>query len=402
MPNNTSLIARESHESKRGHSAEMSSPWPTELKSAHKLTVLNPFAIRSSDCGAICSGLAVVLQPILLGILLFLTNQNRLLAEEARPAIDSDWPQWRGPRGDGSWHAPALAETWPTDGLRQLWQAEISGGYAGVIVASRRVLVMDRVVELETNSDDKTSAAIRLEQERLQCFDAESGQHLWSFSYDQTYGDLSYGTGPRAAPTVSDGLVYTFGTFGKLHCLNLANGRLLWSHDVMKHFGGRLPEWGFAASPQIYRDTVIVFAGGLQSRCLLAFDRRSGKLKWSSLNDQAGYSWPVVVSRPGFDLLVCWTPSHIRGVNAANGEPLWATPYEVTYGVSIATPVVHQDTILVCGYWHGSKAIRLGATATDATLQWEENKFLRGLMSQPLCRDGHVYLLDKQYGLTCF
>ena len=50
----------------------------------------------------------------------------------------------------------------------------------------------------------------------------------------------------------------------------------------------------------------------------------------------------------------------------------------------------------------GLKTIRLGDTPTNAKLAWEENKCLRGLMSQPLSRDGHVYLLDKQYGLTCF
>ena len=58
--------------------------------------------------------------------------------------------------------------------------------------------------------------------------------------------------------------------------------------------------------------------------------------------------------------------------------------------------------IFVVGYWHGSKTIRLGDTPTNATLAWEENKFLRGIMSQSLSRDGRVYLLDKQYGLTCF
>ena len=69
--------------------------------------------------------------------------------------------------------------------------------------------------------------------------------------------------------------------------------------------------------------------------------------------------------------------------------------------VSIATPIVRDDLVFVAGYWEGSKAIRLGPQLADATLAWED-KMLRGLMSQPLERDGHVYLLDKQFGLTCF
>ncbi|MFZ2640897.1 MAG: PQQ-binding-like beta-propeller repeat protein, partial [Verrucomicrobiia bacterium] len=85
-----------------------------------------------------------------------------------------------------------------------------------------------------------------------------------------------------------------------------------------------------------------------------------------------------------------------------DGKPLWAVPYPVTYGVSIASPIFHEGIVFVAGYWQGSKAIQLGPGPTDAKLRWEENQFLRGEMSQPLCRDGHVYLLDKTHGLTCF
>lgn len=77
-------------------------------------------------------------------------------------------------------------------------------------------------------------------------------------------------------------------------------------------------------------------------------------------------------------------------------------PYKVTYGVSIATPIYQQNTLFVTGYWEGSKAIRLGPNPADAKIIWQENQFLRGLMTQPLYRDGHVYMIDKTFGLTCF
>lgn len=77
-------------------------------------------------------------------------------------------------------------------------------------------------------------------------------------------------------------------------------------------------------------------------------------------------------------------------------------PYKITYGVSIATPIYREGLALVCGYWDGSKAVRLGDQPHEAELAWEENRFLRGLMAQPLYRDGLAYLLDKQHGLVCF
>lgn len=318
--------------------------------------------------------------------------------------IDTDWPSWRGPRGDGSWNAPRLADNWPKEGLVTEWSAKIGGGYAGISVASDRVITMDRrgIEDADQAANDEETTPAREELERVLCFDLRTGKERWTFVYEQPYGDLAYGNGPRAAPTIHGDVVLTLGSLGKLFCLNVADGEVSWSHDLVKEFKGRPPVWGYAASPLVYQDTVVVFAGGDDGFCLVAFDLKTGQLKWHSLSDKAGYSWPVPVRRNGRTQLVCWTPSHIRGIDAADGRPLWNVPYEVAEGVSIATPIIHDDIALVCGYWAGSRAIKLGGDPTDAKLLWEENRYLRGLMSQPLYRNGFAYLLDKQYGLSCF
>jgi outer membrane protein assembly factor BamB len=318
--------------------------------------------------------------------------------------IDTDWPSWRGPRGDGSWNAPRLADKWPTEGLATEWSLEIGGGYSGISVSAGRVITMDRRVvrNSDTATNDETAATSKSEFERVLCRDLKTGKELWTFEYEQPYGDLDYGNGPRAAPTIHGNVVLTLGAIGKLNCLNTADGSVVWAHDLVKDFNGRPPMWGYAASPLVYNGAVIVVAGGADGFCILAIDLKTGQLKWHSLSDKAGYSWPVLAQRQGHSQFVCWTPSHIRGIDATDGRPLWNVPYEVTYGVSIATPIVHKNVALVCGYWAGSRAIKLGEKPKDATLLWEENRYLRGLMSQPLYRHGHVYLLDKQYGLTCF
>src|SRR5262249_49647370 len=98
--------------------------------------------------------------------------------------------------------------------------------------------------------------------------------------------------------------------------------------------------------------------------------------------------------------LVCWTPTHVRGVEPRTGRRLWAVPFEVTYGTSIATPVFQEGTVLVSGYYEGSKAIRLGASPA-AAVAWQEPRGRRALRSQPVARRGHAYLLDRRHGLTC-
>jgi outer membrane protein assembly factor BamB len=344
-----------------------------------------------------------LLTRICMCVILSMLNLSMCTSSFAQ-TIDADWPSWRGPRGDGSWNSPQIADEWPTNGLAAEWTVEVGGGYSGMSVAGGRVIAMDRrVVEnADTSTKDEPSAVSKSEFERVLCLDLKTGQELWTFEYEQPYGDLDYGNGPRAAPTIHGDVVLTIGAIGKLNCLKVADGSVVWAHDLVKEFNGRPPMWGYAAAPLVYDGAVVVFAGGPDGFCMLAFDLTTGQLKWHSLSDQAGYSWPVPVRREGHTQLVCWTPSHIRGINAADGRPLWNVPYEVTYGVSIATPIVHEDIALVCGYWAGSRAIKLGGEPEDATLLWEENRYLRGLMSQPLCRDGHIYLLDKQYGLTCF
>jgi outer membrane protein assembly factor BamB len=302
-------------------------------------------------------------------------------------ALAEDWPRWRGPRGDGTWQAPAVPAAFPGGGPPVVWRQPIGPGYSGISVARGRVYTMDR----PKDSDD----------ERIVCLDESTGRLLWEHRYRATYGKLDYGKGPRCTPTLHEGRVYTLGAVGHFICLDADSGRVLWAKDLVKDHQARLPEWGFAASPLIERDGVIIHAG-LPGGCYSAYDRVTGEEIWRGGDDPAGYCTPIIIEHAGRRQLIGWTPEHIVAHRLEDGRLLWKYPYKITYGVSIATPIFHEGTVLVCGYWHGSRAIKLGSTPEQADLLWEENRFLRGIMDQPLYRDGHVYLLDKQHGIVAF
>jgi outer membrane protein assembly factor BamB len=316
------------------------------------------------------------------------------LSPEARlelaEAGGEEWPRWRGPRGDGTWHGPPLPETWPDSGLKQHWRQPIGGGYSGIAAAGGRVYTMDY------RSDPR-------EVERVLCFDGAAGRLLWSFQYDVDYEDLSYGNGPRCTPTVHEGRVYTLGTMGDAHCLDAATGELHWSRNFAGEERENIPTWGLAASPVIWEQSVILHVGNQPGGSLVALDRRTGEELWRSLDDPAGYATPILIEHQGSPQLVAWTPANIHGVDPRTGKRLWTVPFEVTYGTAIHTPVFHQGLVIVCNYWEGSKAIRPPRDGEDrAEVVWEDSRNLRGLMSQPLCQDGYVWLLDKRHGLTCF
>ncbi len=312
-----------------------------------------------------------------------------LLAVVASASRAEDWPRWRGPRGDGTWNGPKLPAKWPDGGPRVLWRQPIGGGFAGIVVVGERVYAMDRTKQSR-------------EVERVLCLEASSGKLIWEHKYPVEYGKLDYGNGPRAAPTVHDGRVYTLGAVGHVSCLDAATGKVHWTHDMIGEFGARLSEWGFAASPVIVDDKVIIHTGAQPNGSFIAFDRLTGQESWRNLPDAAGYSTPIVIEHRGRRQLICWTPENVRSLDPGTGKLFWSVPYKVTYGVSIATPIFQDGIVFVSGYWEGSKAIRLGDAPSDHELVWEDNRWLRGLMSQPLYRDGHAYLLDKHHGLICF
>jgi outer membrane protein assembly factor BamB len=320
----------------------------------------------------------------LIGILVGLT-----LPSPVSLAVAEEWPRWRGPRGDGTWQGPRLPERWPDEGLKTAWRQPIGGGYSGPSVADGRLTIMDR----QTDPG---------EVERVLAFDAATGKALWEHAYPVAYGKLDYGNGPRATPTHANGRLYTLGAVGHLHCLDVETGRVIWSRDLVKDFGAVIPEWGLAASPVVWRDLVIVHPGAKPGGTFMAFDAETGDERWRAGDDPAGYCTPIVIEIDGREQLVGWTPEHVLGLHPETGEVQWSEPYKVTYGVSIATPVFHRGVAFVTGYWEGSKAIRLGPTVNDAELVWEDRTDLQGLMSQPLCRDGYAYCLDKDRGLVCF
>jgi outer membrane protein assembly factor BamB len=302
-----------------------------------------------------------------------------------------DWPRWRGSQGNGTWSGPDLSRTLPSDGLNLKWKLPISSGYSGVTASNGLAYLMDKPSIRELG-----------EQERVLCVDIETGKLVWEYKYFVEYKNLDYGKGPRSSLTIEKDKVYGLGAMGHAFCLDSKSGKKVWFRNLLDDENCTRPIWGFSASPEPYGNLILYHIGS-SSGSIIALDPEEGRTIWRTGSDQGpGYAPPLPIAHKGNRLIICWGPNKIMGLPISGGPEHWNFPYKVKYGVSIAKPIFEESIILVCGYWNGSRAIKLGDSIDEVNLLWSEEEKIRGLMAQPLYREGVVYLLDRSNGLTAF
>ncbi|HET6879771.1 MAG TPA: PQQ-binding-like beta-propeller repeat protein [Pirellulales bacterium] len=306
-----------------------------------------------------------------------------------------DWPQWRGPTRDGVWRESGVVEHFKSSHLTPRWRVPISSGYSGPTVAKGRVYVTDRVEEPK-------------QIERVHCFDAKTGDKVWSHTYDCEYRDISYTAGPRAAVTIDDGRAYSLGAMGNFFCFDAASGEVLWKHDLAREYKVRMPIWGLACSPLIEGDLVILQVGG-ENACIVALEKETGKKRWRALQDDASYAAPIMIDQAGRRVLVCWTGQHVAGLDPAAGKVLWTYPFPPSRMVlAISTPVVEGDHLFVTAFYDGSLMLRLNQKKPDVEKIWRRvgpderhTDSLQSIMATPYLKDNYVYGVDSYGELRC-
>ena len=310
-------------------------------------------------------------------------------------ASADEWPQWRGPNRDGVWREQGIVTKFAQPQLNIQWRQPISSGYSGPTVASGRVYVTDRVVEPN-------------QVERVLCFDAETGNPLWTHIYDCKYRDVGYTAGPRASVLVHDGRAYSLGSMGHLFCFDAETGKVIWSKDGHEEYKIRMPIWGIAASPLIEKDLLIVQLGG-EGACMVAFDKRTGQEKWRSLDDHASYSAPIVIEQAGRRVLVCWTGDSVAGLDPTSGKVIWKQPFKpAKMVINIATPVLENGRLFFTSFYDGSIMLELQKDQPAVKELWQRRgrsedhtDSLHSIISTPYLEGDFIYGVDSYGEFRC-
>ena len=319
-----------------------------------------------------------------------------------------DWPQWLGPQRDSVWREAGIIEKFPSQGPTVLWRTSIGGGYAGPVVAKRRVYVTDRQLPAgASNPADPFERKTIAGMERVLCLDEAEGRILWTQEYECPY-TISYPAGPRIAPLVSAGKVYTLGAEGNLLCCDAETGKVIWSRELKQDFGVKAPMWGFAGHPLLDGDRLICLVGGTGST-VVVFHKDTGKEIWRALSAaEPGYSSPVIYEAGGKRQLIIWHPEAANSLDPETGAVYWSIPFKSRIGMTLATPRKLGDFLFFTTFYSGSLTLRLDSTKPSATTVWQTAKAdeknttqLNGVMCTPFLQDGSIFGVCSYGQLRC-
>jgi outer membrane protein assembly factor BamB len=316
-------------------------------------------------------------------------SERQLASRIAAPGDGrTPWPSFRGPRGDGIYEREPILTNWPTAGLKPLWRQPVGGGYASFAIAEGFAFTIEQ----------------RRESEVVTAYDMATGREIWTNGWPAHFDESMGGDGPRATPAYSDGKVYALGAEGEFRCLDAQTGKTLWSHNIVAEYQAEVPTWAIAPSPLVIGDNVIVVSGAGHGKTVLCFDKKSGELRWSSLDDVTGYSSPMLVTLCGEPQILISCETRTVGLQPASGKALWEYPWQVLHNQRpIAQPVLLGTNrfALSAGYFTGCAAVELTRTQDSFTTRalWK-NTNLKNKFTSSVYWLGHIYGLDEDI-LTC-
>jgi len=312
----------------------------------------------------------------------------------------ADWPQYRGPSGDG--HSPDKI-VFPMGGAapKQVWKVPSEGGFSSFAVANGRAFTLSL----------KDSGGAK--QESVVAYDAKTGKELWfaPLNFPTYDGGGNEGTpnnkggdGPRSTPTTDGTNVYVTSSQLVLTAFDAASGKPVWTHDLVKEFAGRNIHWENAASPLLEGGMLYVAGGGL-GQSILALNPKTGAVIWKAFDDLMTHATPIAATILGQRQIIFFLQPGLLSIEPKTGKELWRYPFQYSTSTA-ASPVVWGDVVYCsAGYGVGAGAVRI----SNAAGAWKATEIYRVRGKQPLAnhwstpvaKDGYLYGMFqfKEYGV---
>jgi outer membrane protein assembly factor BamB len=278
---------------------------------------------------------------------------------------------------------------WAASPPVELWRRPIGPGWSSFAVRG------DLIYTQEQRGDDEVVA----------CYNATTGAPVWTHRDAARFFESNAGAGPRGTPTLSNGRVYAFGATGILNALDAGNGAVVWSRRAASDTEGtpsmaggktKVPDWGFASSPLVVDDVVIVAVAGQ----LAAYDLATGKPRWFGPAGGVSYSSPHLVTIDGVAQVLLVSGAGATSVAPADGQRLWEHPWR---GFPIVQPAVTADgdVLIAAGGESGIRRIAVthGPGGWTAEKRWG-SAGLKPYFNDFVVHHGHAFGFDGRI-LAC-
>ncbi len=301
----------------------------------------------------------------------------------SRSKVEGEFVQFNGPERKGVLPGPDIASNWSEEPPKVLWKQPIGAAWSGFAVKDGVAVTLEQ----------------RGEKECVVAYDLLTGSNLWTQANEAKYSTTIAGEGPRSTPMIVRNRVFTFGATGTLSCLDLKNGSVIWSKDLAKEHEAHTPDWGFASSPLVVNEMVLVAVGG-SAGPLAAYSAENGKVIWTSGKGGPDYSSPTELILLGKRQVLLFAGNLIS--HALDGQELWSYPWpgghpHISLPLAISSNLVFASS----GYGTGSELVQV---STNAEGKWAAERVWKSMAPKskfgPLFHVGEcVYGLDD--GIFC-
>ena len=311
----------------------------------------------------------------------------------------ADWPQFRGPDGQGHSDANGIPVEWSEE-KNVKWKMPVPGqGFSSPVISEGQIWMTSSEME------GKSLHAI--------CLDLATGNLLHNIKVITTDD-----AGPRhrlngyASPTpvLDEKYVYVhFGPRGTV-CLN-RNGKIIWKNTGVKYNVIQ----GGASSPILHGDLLLLTCDGIDFQFIVALEKETGKVRWKQPRAhleaaakkrsiaKMSYSTPLIQSINGKNQLVCSGADHVAAYDLRTGRELWWMPYDgfsivgrPSYGNSLFYVVgsIRQDHFCVYAVRPGDGQLK------PDEIVWKYSKSVPHVPS-PLLVGREIYFVHDGGVATC-
>jgi outer membrane protein assembly factor BamB len=316
---------------------------------------------------------------------------------------DDNWPEFRGPTGDGRSSATSLPTQW-SENQNVRWKTAIHDkGWSSPVIWDKQIWVTTA-----TEKGDKLYA-VGLDRETgkvlhdLLVFevsrpDPKDPYHVWK----------GYNSYASPTPAIEEGHIYVHYGVGGTACIDTQTGKILWKRNDLPCNHHR----GAASSPVLFEDLVILTFDGFDQQYLIALNKKTGETVWKRDRDfhaekvdgdlRKAYSTPSLIAVGQEKQLVSASAGSTGAYNPKTGEEIW----RVVHGGmnSSVRPVFAQGLVFTCSSDGGLQLVAIKpegkGNITKSNIAWTSSKGVPN-RSSPIVVDDKMFMVNSGGIVTC-